>query len=101
MKKGRQKKGRREAGPKGYAPAQKGSLGTALLHAVHGLLCCGLRFVGPAHVFHRSAGDVVHHRAFVARWIEGDVELLRECGGDEANDKSGGQQVLLHSVLLG
>lgn len=40
--------------------------------------------------FHGGGRDIVHHRALVTCWIKGDVELLRACGSDEADDKNGG-----------
>ena len=46
-------KGRLEAGPQGDPCAQKGKLGRALLHALHGLVGLSLGLVGAAHVLHR------------------------------------------------
>ena len=45
----------------------KATLFRAGFHARHGLLGLGLGSVGAAHVLHVIAGDVVHHRALVAR----------------------------------
>ena len=68
---------------------------------MHGLPGRSSRAIRAAHFLHRATRYAVHHRALVTRWIEGDVELLGKCGGDEANYKGGGYQQLLHNLLLG
>jgi hypothetical protein len=68
---------------------------------VHGLPGRSSRAIRAAHFLHRATRYAVHHRTLVTRWIEGDVELLGKCGGDEADNKGGGYQQLLHNLLLG
>jgi hypothetical protein len=94
------RKGRLEAGPGRHSCAKR-KLGRALFHAVHGLPGRSSRAIRAAHFLHRATRYAVHHRTLVTRRIEGDVELLGKCGGDEADYKGGGYQQLLHNLILG
>jgi len=69
--------------------------GGAFLHRAHRLLGLSLR-AELAHHLHRRSGLAVHHRAFVARGIEGDIERLGERRTSHCHDENGGEEIFLH-----